>query len=479
MIFFIDFIYAFLPLAVFYAMLRNTQQYERVNVKTNTTLFILITSIFVGIIAQRIAISSLYEKESLALIKIFCLVSWLIFGVFFIFKPYKWLFYMVIVFTSMDVGATYINTIKNFSLSTTSVINTELIVHISYILLAIVLVSFLAVAIGVLSKHIKENKFYRLSFILALALFLVQRFANLMLYGFKKDFIDLTPMRLSFVAKVAYYDFIVIYLYLGLISLFSFLYYLHVKNKKIDVSIAKIQMRKVLYKKIVAKRWLNSSLIAIFLVVIHLFYYDLYASRPPQISTPIMLVPDKNNQFVIELKDVMDGDLHRYGYITDDGHKVRFFLINRYSDREKVTAVFDACMICGDMGYIKQDNQVICVACGVRIFIPSIGKSGGCNPIPFAFEKHDGKLFINLNEIISGAKYFSEIVDIEVKDPISGVKMINTDASFSYEYLGKTFYFENSQNQDTFRDNPEKYVKNFIKRKWRVEGHDMSTKEEK
>ena len=47
-----------------------------------------------------------------------------------------------------------------------------------------------------------------------------------------------------------------------------------------------------------------------------------------------------------------------------------------------LAAVFDACLLCGDQGYVMEGNQVVCVGCGVHMFIPSIGKPGGCNPVP-------------------------------------------------------------------------------------------------
>lgn len=61
--------------------------------------------------------------------------------------------------------------------------------------------------------------------------------------------------------------------------------------------------------------------------------------------------------------------------MADDGKAVRFFVINRYPDKLRFGVVFDACLLCGDQGYVMEGNQVICVACGVHIFIPSIGKA--------------------------------------------------------------------------------------------------------
>lgn len=84
----------------------------------------------------------------------------------------------------------------------------------------------------------------------------------------------------------------------------------------------------------------------------------------------------------LPVEQLRDGKLHRFVWVADDGKAVRFFVINRYPDKLRFGVVFDACLLCGDQGYVMEGNQVICVACGVHIFIPSIGKAGGCNPVP-------------------------------------------------------------------------------------------------
>jgi len=59
--------------------------------------------------------------------------------------------------------------------------------------------------------------------------------------------------------------------------------------------------------------------------------------------------------------------------VSGDGHRVRFFLINRYDETNvKMGVVFDACMICGDEGYIQVGNEVffMLVVCAC-LFLPS------------------------------------------------------------------------------------------------------------
>ena len=185
-------------------------------------------------------------------------------------------------------------------------------------------------------------------------------------------------------------------------------------------------------------------------------YYILVASKPPTIDEPKIIEP-QGAEFIIDANIVKDGKLHRFAYVTDDGHKVRFFLLNRFTDKFAPVAVFDACSICGDMGYIKKGDELICIACNVRIFLPSVGKLGGCNPIPLDYKLEGQNIVIALKTIEDGASYFSEIVDKKVIDPVSRKEILNT-SKFSYLYYGRTYFFESEANANAFTAHPERYV---------------------
>ena len=185
-------------------------------------------------------------------------------------------------------------------------------------------------------------------------------------------------------------------------------------------------------------------------------YFDLYASRPPQISEPLLVEP-VGDKFIFDVDMLKDNELHRFAYITDEGKQIRFFLLNRFSDRVSPVIVFDSCMICGDMGYIKRGNDLICISCNVRIFLPSVGKEGGCNPIPMAFTFDGKNIIVDYKTIVAGANYFSKVVEKMVLDPVSRKKVSNLD-SRSYLYYGRTYFFENNETQAKFEANPEKYV---------------------
>ena len=68
------------------------------------------------------------------------------------------------------------------------------------------------------------------------------------------------------------------------------------------------------------------------------------------------------------------------------------------------------------------------------------------------------EILINRTSLEEGLNLFSTIVEIDVKDPISGTQMKNTKTEHKYNYEGKTYFFESEKNLDLFRDNPEKYL---------------------
>ena len=51
----------------------------------------------------------------------------------------------------------------------------------------------------------------------------------------------------------------------------------------------------------------------------------------------------------------------------------------------------DACAICKPDGYGQAEGTVICYYCKTLIPLETVGKPGGCNPVPVPFtEKADG-----------------------------------------------------------------------------------------
>lgn len=345
------------------------------------------------------------------------------------------------------------------ALSSISILNTDLILNIGGIASGVCIASFIIP----LTDHMaaKNGKRTISAFILFASVLLVTQWAAGVLLGMMRlELMELTSARLSFVAKVTKYFFVFSYIHILIIATLSVIFFVKrtaVTSDELSL-MEKAERRKVRSTLLLETRWLKSAMAAVFIVLAVLLFNDLYASKPPKISTPVKLEPDSNGLIKVRTDDVADGKLHRFSYVTDDGHVVRFFMINRYRGLKKIGVVFDACMLCGDTGYIQEGNEIICVACNVRIFIPSIGKDGGCNPIPLRHAVEGENIVISVENLNEGAGYFSEVISIKVKDPVTGKELTNLKAPYRQEYNGRTYFFESEESGERFSSSPEIYI---------------------
>lgn len=369
-------------------------------------------------------------------------------------------------FEAMELAAEH-------SFSATGVLNTEAIVNTAGVLLGLAIVGLAGVAIAHAAERATTVRNGALAF--ALALLAVIWCGELMLAALQSDLLGVTALRVRIVAWVTEAAPWTVYaLIAAAVALVGGAWQRRDRfgpgTERVSPAIAR-RLRIAHGRH--AARWRNLGLACTALLAVGLTYQDVYASRPPTLSEAQAVVPGDDGSVRIRVASVADGNLHRFAYIASDGHRVRFFLINRIDDPERVRlgVVFDACMICGDEGYIQDGNEIICIACNVRLFRPSIGKPGGCNPIPLDHEIAGDTVVISAAALEQGGRYFSEVAEIEVADPVSGAKLINTVAPFQYEFRGKTFFFENRDTYDAFRAAPEAYAADTVSRLWRVQGH--------
>jgi uncharacterized membrane protein/YHS domain-containing protein len=359
------------------------------------------------------------------------------------------------------------------AISATTVLNTELILNIGGILAGALLVS----ALVPLSLHLgaKNGRRVVIGVVLFSSLILVVPWSAEVLLGLMRlEMVELTSLRLSFVAKVTKYAYLGPYVQSLLITALAAVYYCRreVPRPEEWAGMQKSEQRKARSLVILEMRWFKAALTSVAFILAVSLYYDVYASRPPKITPPVEMTPDAAGLIRFRVVDVSDGRLHRYSYITDDGHVVRFFLINRSRGQgSRIGVVYDACMMCGDMGYLQEKNEVICIACNVRMFVPTIGKEGGCNPIPLAHKLEADQIVIAVADLDKGARYFSEVVSRKVKDPVTGKEVDSSKASYQYEYQGRTYFFESEQSAEKFKASPESYIGKLQSRYYRVQGY--------
>jgi FTR1 family protein len=117
----------------------------------------------------------------------------------------------------------------------------------------------------------------------------------------------------------------------------------------------------------------------------------VYSKKAEQLS-PAKPVVVSDGRIRVPLAEIADGGLHRYALLRGDAVPVRFILIQIPGG--KIGAGFDACEICGDLGYFQRGPDVICKNCDAAIYIPTIGMGGGCNPIHLEHRVEGGEIVI-------------------------------------------------------------------------------------
>jgi uncharacterized membrane protein len=126
----------------------------------------------------------------------------------------------------------------------------------------------------------------------------------------------------------------------------------------------------------------------------------LYNSRFPSVEywdpKPIPVTATAAGEILLPLKseafDLSDGKLHKFIYRSGP-RQARFFVLCKADGSFVVT--LDACAICQPEGYGQADGTVICYYCKTLIPLETVGKPGGCNPVPVKFTAGDDGIRIS------------------------------------------------------------------------------------
>jgi high-affinity iron transporter len=143
------------------------------------------------------------------------------------------------------------------------------------------------------------------------------------------------------------------------------------------------------------RRWSFAAAILCIAVVIS-FAGDYVYGRVAAAPSPARTLIAQDNLVRIPLSDLTDSSLHFYTADVD-GSAIRFLVIHKLNG--DYAAALDACQICGTAGYRQEGQSVICRNCGAAIYIPSIGQSGGCNPISVKSHVEGGEVIVDLSAL--------------------------------------------------------------------------------
>jgi high-affinity iron transporter len=144
------------------------------------------------------------------------------------------------------------------------------------------------------------------------------------------------------------------------------------------------------------RRWSFAAAILCVLVVLALAAEFVYA-RAMNAPSQAKMLTGENGQVRIPLSELNDSSLHYYAADLDNT-VIRFLVIHRMNG-DYATAL-DACQICGRQGYRQEGQNVVCRNCGAAIYIPSIGESGGCNPIGVKSRVEGGEVIVDLSALV-------------------------------------------------------------------------------
>jgi FTR1 family protein len=162
--------------------------------------------------------------------------------------------------------------------------------------------------------------------------------------------------------------------------------------------------RKALWTVRRERLWMASVYTCSFIFIVMVTASFIYEKSASALS-PAAEVTFVDGKVSIPLKQIYDGELHRFE-AKEGGVEVRFWLYQKPDG--KIATLFDACQICGPVGFYKASHGVICKNCAAPINPQSVGMAGGCNPIPLKAEVTDDAVIVSEADLAAGRHYFEQ-----------------------------------------------------------------------
>jgi len=262
-----------------------------------------------------------------------------------------------------------------------------------------------AIAFGVMfvkgSVRINLQKFFRVT---TAILFLVA--AQLVVAGLhelsESGVIESSKREMAIIGPIVRND---LFFFITILALAALMILFDAKRREpLPDGATPAQRRKAAWSARRERLWMASVYIFSFLFVAMVTAEFVYAKSASALS-PATQVSFTNGAVSIPLSQVSDGDLHRFE-AKENGIEVRFFLYQKPDG--KVATVFDACEICGAVGFYKSGNGVVCKNCAAPINPQSVGTAGGCNPIPLKAMQTADSVIIQEADIAAGSRVFEK-----------------------------------------------------------------------
>jgi high-affinity iron transporter len=175
-------------------------------------------------------------------------------------------------------------------------------------------------------------------------------------------------------------------------------------RQPVDLPASGAARRKALWTARRERLWMASVYVCSFIFIVMVTAGFIYEKSASALS-PATAVAFVNGQVVVLLNQVYDGDLHRYEAKVGEV-EVRFWIYQKPDG--KIATLFDACEICGPVGFYKGRNGIVCKNCAAPINPQSVGMPGGCNPVPLKAEVTNDAVIISEADVAAGSHYFEQ-----------------------------------------------------------------------
>src|SRR5580658_1176670 len=262
-----------------------------------------------------------------------------------------------------------------------------------------------AIAFGVMfvkgSVRINLQKFFRVT---TAILFLVA--AQLVIAGLhelsESGVIPSSKREMAIIGPIVRND---LFFFVTIIALAALMVLFDAKRREpVAVPASPAARRKAAWSARRERLWMGSVYVFSFVFIAMVTAEFVYAKskNAPSPSTEVTFV---NGAVTIPLAQISDGDLHRFE-AHENGTAIRFWLYQKPDG--KIATVFDACEICGAVGFYKTANGVVCKNCGAPINPQSVGTHGGCNPVPLKATQTADSVIIQEADVAAGGRMFAQ-----------------------------------------------------------------------
>jgi high-affinity iron transporter len=262
-----------------------------------------------------------------------------------------------------------------------------------------------AIAFGVMfvkgSVRINLQKFFRIT---TAILFLVA--AQLVISGLhelsESGVIASSKREMAIIGPIVSNDwffFVTIFALAALMILFE-----AKRREPVPAAASPAERRKAAWSARRERMWMISVLTFSFIFIALITAEFVYAKSISNLS-PTTEVSFTNGRVSIPLAQIADGDLHRF-QASENGTAIRFWLYQKPNG--KVATVFDACEICGSVGFYKGPNGVVCKNCAAPINPQTVGTAGGCNPVPLKATQTAEAVIIQEADVAAGGRMFAQ-----------------------------------------------------------------------